>query len=1057
MRDFEIPAKLTPPQPSGLYTRTRLFAILDESHKHNRAVWIDAPGGAGKTSLATSYGHSRGLNILWYQVDTGDLDVASLFYYLAVATQKAAPQYPNALPALRSEFLADIATFTRHFFRELYNRLPKQSLIVFDNCELVAEDSHWQIILRTAITELPDHISLMVLSRTAPPPNLARLQMSKKLDQLDWAMLRLTPEENAAICELHQSRALTTQELTQLYEKTEGWVAGLTLLLERHNDNFQQALAVKQPLLFDFFAGELFEQATQSEQEFMLKTALLHQVTVETAGQLSGQDNAATILRDFTRRNFFTVRHSGRKEDSYSYHPLFREFLLARIERNTTPEELHQLRNQAANIIEHEGDVDQALDLHQTNRNWAEMERLIFLHAPGLSRQGRTKRLVRWLESVPKDHLDRSPWLLYWLGFSNLTANPGGAFAPLDQAYRLFEQHENATGLYTAWSTIVESIIYAWSTFHHLIPWIERFDRIVTRLPVPDDQALADEITCTRFLALMYAKPQHPDMVDCGDKVGNILMGTANAGLCARIAPHYLMYQMWWLADLHKAKVGLQALEAFRQETTFPLAQIAWHAGSAGYYWMKAQKAECQEAVDQGLALADATGAHAWDVFLAAQGAAVNLWSSEVDMATADRYLQRMECQIDPERLLDRFLYHWLLAFRHYHLNELPIALEHVVLARHFIERGGWVYLTPTVYMDQARVLHYLGKTDEAQQLLRSAFDLNELPYSSPPRDYFKYITQAEISLAAGREDEALEALTQGLALAHRQGFESHSWWHAPTMARLYAFALNHKIETDYVQAMIRKHQLSPPEDIACPASWPLPVHLHTLGELRILVEGEPLRFTGKSQQKLLDLLKALIVYGKRGIKQETLADLLWPDTDGDAIKSTVNATVHRLRKMLKHRDAVLVQNRRIYLNPRCCWVDAWSLEESLEWHKAAPAPLEPILDHISGPFLAGDTEPHILFYRDQLSAKLTQLLNTRHKELSRLENPSALVSLCEQALTLDPTLEPFYHHLVRAYAANGQTAEAMRSYQRYQRFLQTHPETKPSTDIQMLYNELTK
>lgn len=1057
MKEFEVPAKLTAPQPSGLYSRTRLFSVLDESHRRNRAVWVDAPGGAGKTSLASSYGHSRELNILWYQIDTGDLDIASLFYYLAVAAQKAAPQYPSALPALRSEFLSDIATFTRHFFRELYTRLPKHSLIVFDNCELVAEDSQWQIILRTAITELPDPLSLMVLSRTAPPPNLARLQMSKKLDQLDWKMLRLTSEENAAICELHQTRALSPQELKQLHEKTEGWVAGLTLLLERHNDNFQHALAINQPLLFDFFADELFEQASQSEQEFMLKTALLHQVTVDTARELSGEENAGTILRDFTHRNFFTVRHPGRTEDSYSYHPLFREFLLARIERVTTPDALNRLRAQAAHIIERQGDIDQALDLHQANQNWTDMERLILLHAPSLSRQGRTKRLARWLESVPGEHLDRSPWLLYWLGYSNLTANPGGAFTPLNQAYRLFEQQKNATGLYTAWSTIVESIIYAWSTFHHLIPWIERFDRIVTQLPIPEDQALADEVTCTRFLALMYAKPQHPDMVDCGDKVGDILMGTANAGLCARIAPHYLMYQMWWLADLHKAKVGLQALEAFRQETTFPLAQIAWHAGSAGYYWMKAQKAECQEAVDQGLALADATGAHAWDVFLAAQGAAVNLWASEVDLATADRYLQRMERQIDPERLLDRFLYHWLLAFRHYHLNELPIALEHVILARHFIERGGWVYLTPTVYMDQARVLHYVGKTDEAQQLLRCAFDLNELPYSSPPRDYFKHITQAEISLAAGREDDALEALTQGLSLAHRQGFESHSWWHAPTMARLYAFALSHEIETDYVQAMIRKHRLSPPEDIACPEAWPLPVHLHTMGELHILVEGEPLRFTGKSQQKPLDLLKALIVYGKRGITQETLADLLWPDTDGGAIKSTVNSTVHRLRKLLKHPDAVLVQNRRLYLNPRCCWVDAWSLEESLESHKAASTRLETLLDQLNGQFLAGDTEPHILFYRDQLSAKLTHRLKTHLTEPNRQQDPSALISLCERALTLDPTLEPFYQHLVKAYAANGQTAEALKAYHRYQRFLQTHPGTTPPTDIQMLYNDLTK
>src|SRR5580692_3099843 len=86
-----LPAKLTRPQARTLVPRERVFAMLD--NQDARTIWITAPAGAGKTSLASSWIQARDLNCLWVQLDAADADPATLFHYLTLAgLQRAVPK-----------------------------------------------------------------------------------------------------------------------------------------------------------------------------------------------------------------------------------------------------------------------------------------------------------------------------------------------------------------------------------------------------------------------------------------------------------------------------------------------------------------------------------------------------------------------------------------------------------------------------------------------------------------------------------------------------------------------------------------------------------------------------------------------------------------------------------------------------------------------------------------------------------------------------------------------------------------------------------------------------
>ena len=65
------PAKVTQPRHEGTIERSRLLARLD-SARERPVVWLEAPPGAGKTTLIASYLTTRDVPCLWYRIDATD-------------------------------------------------------------------------------------------------------------------------------------------------------------------------------------------------------------------------------------------------------------------------------------------------------------------------------------------------------------------------------------------------------------------------------------------------------------------------------------------------------------------------------------------------------------------------------------------------------------------------------------------------------------------------------------------------------------------------------------------------------------------------------------------------------------------------------------------------------------------------------------------------------------------------------------------------------------------------------------------------------------------------
>ncbi len=300
-------AKTTRPALGSIARRETLFARLD-GQPGRTVAWISGPPGAGKSTLAASYVEARGYQCAWYQLDPDDADVATFFHYLGHAARKLGDGRPPDLPAFTPQHLQDVASFSRKFFRQLFSRAGAQAALVLDNLHEAAANTPLQEVLQAGLAQVPKHCCVIVTSRGEPLAALARMRVSGEMVCVGGEDLRIGSRELAEIASL-RGLPLPPEAVAKLQERTQGWAAGLVLMLEHAKISGRIAefpSDATPKLMFDYFAGEIFDRFEAATQQFLLRIACLPRMTVEVArslvgrkkcGPAAGQSRAQRILR----------------------------------------------------------------------------------------------------------------------------------------------------------------------------------------------------------------------------------------------------------------------------------------------------------------------------------------------------------------------------------------------------------------------------------------------------------------------------------------------------------------------------------------------------------------------------------------------------------------------------------------------------------------------------------------------------------------------------------------------------------------------------------------
>ena len=1048
-------AKITQPALGDIYARNRLFRQLDQARGKHSIVWIAGPAGAGKTTLVASYVEARCERSLWYQVDAADNDVASFFYYLGLAVREAAPRFRRPMPLLTREYFAGLSAFAINYFRELFARLRPPAVVVLDDYHALAADGPLHEVLQQGFAEIPPGTNVIVISREPPPPAFARSRASDKIALLGWEDIKFTETESAGIVKLRmRTRPLTREARERLYQQTQGWVAGLVLLVEQAARNMSALLHSGQfagEEVFDYFASEIFRHTEPNVQAFLLKTAFLPKIALPAAQALTNEPDAEAILKYLTRRNLFTVRHA---DGSYEYHPLFRGFLASRAAVLYPPEQLQVIKRESARVLAESGDIESAVALLLPSPSEpATALMLILRHANTLVSTGRTHTLQNWLSSIPEPLRMADPWVLYWLGACRLAFAPAEARTYFEQAFALFEKQDDAAPLYLTWSGLIESFVFERDDFTPMRPWLERY-RCLAAGRTPPGREIETSSLITYVLGLISTAFDHPDLPVEAKCVAQRLGRESHterwlAGLTTLI-PYYA-----WRGELSEMRHALARLATHtRSPEARPLAQLSWHTWKCLHDGATGAVEASLQAVQEGLALANRTGIHIFDTQLLGYGIWGQLCAGHV--AGARELLQRLQPLVGERRVGEAYFNHFasLVSLAE---GDIAGAVAQGRRAAEQAHESGLSLGEMTYSLGLASVLAAKGALDEAEEVLAES-RCQATAMGSKLYIAYSALTGAYVHRARGRHSSMLASLTEALELIREIGVVFPAYLPRHDNASLCALALEHGIEVDYVRSAIAKMRLSPPPDNYS-EHWPWPVHIYTLGRFKVVKDGGAIAFGARSGRKPVELLRALVAFGGRDVSFTRLAQTLWPEADGDLARRNMETTLHRLRRLIGDQT-ILRQENQLSLNERHCWLDVWAFERLAE-RDAQPTSVashaKRLLELYHGRFLAEDDSAPAMILRERLRAKFIRAMADLCSRLEAENNYETAVLCYDKAVDAEPLAEELYRRLMSCNFHLRRPAQALAAYRRCRTALQSMLSIDPSEETESLYREIKR
>ena len=370
--------------------REALFGKLDGVLDH-RVTVVRGAAGSGKTTLLTTYLKERsGTPYRWLTVDEGLLGSLAFWrcFSQAVATDGAGESVASLFDAaMGREFLEGLIP-------ALVEELAGAGALV-----IVLDDFH---LLRDAdllrdfegfIRACPESAHFVLLTRQEPGIYLSDLAVSGELMDIEDGELRFTDEE--ALNFLTGTLGLTLPEasLQEIVREAEGWAGGLQLMAlapvgaaKRVQPMGRYAAEYLQREILGALPGEL--------QAFLVKTAALDSFDEDICAALFPDMDIGKTIRALIDKNLFVVSVGG---DAFRYHHIFRDFLLLQFAALDALER-GAFYEAAAGYCEAHGRFEEAARILIRARAFRDAMAMI-------KRQGGDYRLWALLGEIPLDEL----------------------------------------------------------------------------------------------------------------------------------------------------------------------------------------------------------------------------------------------------------------------------------------------------------------------------------------------------------------------------------------------------------------------------------------------------------------------------------------------------------------------------------------------------------------------------------------------------------------------------------------------------------------------------
>lgn len=404
-----------------LLPRARLAALLPQLWT-GRLCLVVAPAGSGKTALLAQLTAAAGVPAVGYLAGTGDADERAFLARLERSFARVARLRPGGWESVEQAVAA------------LDSGIERRTLLVVDDFQVLhgapAERAFERLLERA-----PPLLTFLVASRSRPGLNLPRLRASGALLEIGADELRFRSWEVERLFRDVYGQPLPPEALAELTRRTEGWAAALQLF---HLATRRQSAAVRRrtlaglgarhDLVREYLARNVLADLSDELRQFLLATSVLGRLSGRLCDRLLETSGSEQVLRTLEGGQIFT---QALPDGEYRYHEILRAHLEAAFVESTEPEEARAHYRRAAQLLEGEGALEDALRAYCRAEARGDVARLL-----GRNGERVAGHAGSWLDALPASIVEQDPWLLL------AAARQERAAGRLAQAIRRYQDAE---------------------------------------------------------------------------------------------------------------------------------------------------------------------------------------------------------------------------------------------------------------------------------------------------------------------------------------------------------------------------------------------------------------------------------------------------------------------------------------------------------------------------------------------------------------------------------------------------------------------------------------
>ena len=349
---------------------------------------VSAPAGSGKTTLVLEWLASHKTRVAWLALDSDDNDPIRFIHGFITALQMAGAELH--IPAGQR----DLKTMIAEIINQLGDLEPMT--FVLDDYHVITDDVIHSVFAYL-LDYIPASLQLVLITREQPQLSLARLRARNQVRELSLDDLRFTAEETTAFLNRVMGLNLSSEQIHSLGQITRGWVAGLQMAGLSLQTNEQQAIPFEDEhqKVTEYLLTEVFNRQPRDIQTFLLDTSILNGFSLPLSKAIISR-NAGRLISQIQKANLFITTVGS----WHQYHPLFREFLQALIQKRF-PERVERLHRKALQWLEQNGLIAEAIPHAFAVSDHETSARLIAALAPDYLKRGELVTLRRWLDRLP--------------------------------------------------------------------------------------------------------------------------------------------------------------------------------------------------------------------------------------------------------------------------------------------------------------------------------------------------------------------------------------------------------------------------------------------------------------------------------------------------------------------------------------------------------------------------------------------------------------------------------------------------------------------------------